>query len=245
MNSKATAGTLYGIGVGPGDPELIPVKAIRILRTVDIVYTASSTKNNYSLAVEIVSEYLPAEIPVHCLSFPMTKDHKQKSLAWQEHSMEIINQLKQGKNAAFLTIGDPLIYSTFGYVLKSIQNISPDIPIQTIPGITSYQAAAAAINTPLVEGEENLILLSGIQGGNGLSELKDKVDNVVFLKAYKNVSHIADILTQNGDWSEQVGVIRCSYPDQEIIWDLNELKEKAPKYWTLVLAKQKKDRYEK
>ena len=150
-------GTLYGIGVGPGDPELIPVKAVRILQEVDIIYTASSTKNTYSLAVNTAQCYIPETTPVAMLPFPMTKDRQEAQSAWEENARIIIAELEAGKNVAFLTLGDSTTYSTYGYLMQYVQTLAPHIPIITIPGITSYQAAAARLNTPLVEGEESLV----------------------------------------------------------------------------------------
>jgi len=160
---KLKTGTLYGIGVGPGDPELLTVKSVRIISEVDVVFAAASTKNNYSLAVNIAETYIPKKTTVQVLQFPMSKNQEETCKAWKTHADTIISVLEQGKNAVFLTLGDPMTYSTYGYILKNIQNIAPHIPITTIPGITSYQAAAACINTPLVEGEESLMVVSRSQ----------------------------------------------------------------------------------
>ena len=231
-------GILYGLGVGPGDPELIPVKTARILQEVDMVFSASSTKNKHSLATNIASNYLSENTSVRLLPFPMTKNRREAEKAWEEHSQKIVEKLEQGFNVAFLTLGDPLTYSTYGYLLKIIKRDYPHIQIETIPGITSYQAGAAAVNTPLVEGEENLLLLSGVEGGQGLRNITEKVDNVVFLKAYKNMQDIVDTLQESGHGKHSVGILRCGFPEEEIVWDIQELKDKPPKYWTMVIGKQ-------
>ncbi|MFW6415501.1 MAG: precorrin-2 C(20)-methyltransferase [Thermodesulfobacteriota bacterium] len=235
---ESKPGILYGLGVGPGDPELLPVKTARILQEVDVVFSASSTKNKYSLATSIASNYLSENTSVRLLPFPMTKDRQEAEKAWEQHSQEIVTQLEQGYNVAFLTMGDPLTYSTYGYLLKIIKRDYPHIQIRTIPGITSYQAGAAAVNTPLVEGEENLLLLSGVEGGQGLRKITEKVDNVVFLKAYKNIHDIVDTLQESGHGKHSVGILRCGFPEEEIVWNIQELKDKPPKYWTLVIDKQ-------
>ncbi|MFO8032532.1 MAG: precorrin-2 C(20)-methyltransferase [Desulfohalobiaceae bacterium] len=232
-----TPGTLYGIGVGPGDPELIPVKSANILKEVDVVFSASSSKNQHSLALKIARPYLPQQTQISLLPFPMTMDRQTASRAWQEHAQIILQEISQGKSAAFITLGDPLTYSTYGYLLRRIQELSPQTRIETIPGITSYQAAAAATNTPLVEGEENLLLLSGVQGGSGLKKLTEQVDNVVFLKAYKNISDICSTLQESGRLQNSVGVVRCGFPDQEVFQDVQRLCQQSPKYWTLIISK--------
>ncbi len=103
MNSKI--GTIYGIGVGPGDPELITLKASKILKTVDVVFAAASTKNNHSLAVGIASCHIPEATPVHKLAFPMSTDPDETEKAWCEHANTIYESLDTGKDVAFLTTG--------------------------------------------------------------------------------------------------------------------------------------------
>lgn len=232
-----THGTLFGIGVGPGDPELIPLKAVRILGEVDLVFTAASTKNDYSLAVEIARARIPDQTPILKLDFPMSKDHVAMENAWRRHAERIAAVLLEGKSAAFLTLGDPLTYSTFGYVLRHLKSDWPHINIHTVPGITSYQAAAAAINQPLVEGEESLMIMSGVHGGERLIEMSAKPDNVVFLKAYRNVEGICQALKQVGMADGSVAVSNCSKPDESIYTDLCKLEQQLPNYWTLIIAK--------
>lgn len=232
------AGTLFGIGVGPGDPELIPVKATRILRSVDVVFTAASSRNEYSLAVQIGRPYIPANTPIEKLDFPMCKDQDLKMRAWRQNTARIATVLEKGRQAAFLTLGDPLTYSTYGYIIRCLKAGWPHIPIRTIPGITSYQAAAAAINQPLVEGEESLMILSGVQGGECFRDLARKPDNVVFLKAYRNVAGICDALREARMSAGSVAVANCSRDNQQIYHDIGELQNQEPNYWTLIIAKQ-------
>jgi len=236
MNKKT--GTLYGIGVGPGDPDLITIKAAKILNQVDLVYAAASTKNDHSLAVNIARKHIPDSATVIRLKFPMTRDKDETRKAWTAHSQTIIAELEKGKNAAFLTLGDSMTYSTFGYILKHVNSLAPHIEVQTVPGITSYQAAAARLNTPLVEGEESLMVVSGVNGGHRLRELCGKPENVVFLKAYRNVTDIKAAIEESGKYSSCVGVKSCGHPEEEIINDIGELSRRKPDYWTLIFTKQ-------
>ena len=231
-------GTLYGIGVGPGDPDLITIKAAKILNQVDIVFAAASTKNNHSLAVNIAREHIPDSATVIRLKFPMTRDKSETRKAWKEHAHTIIAKLEKGHNVAFLTLGDSMTYSTYGYILKYVQKLAPHLEVQTVPGITSYQAAAARLNTPLVEGEESLMIVSGVKGGNRLRELGAKPENIVFLKAYRNVTDIKAAIDESGKYPSCVGVKSCGHPDEEIIKDIEELSRRDPDYWTLILTKQ-------
>lgn len=229
-------GTLFGIGVGPGDPELIPIKALRILEQVDMVFTAASTKNDYSLAVEIARPHIPEKAAIEKLSFPMSKDKMVMENAWRSNAGCIANALESGRSAAFLTLGDPLTYSTYGYVLRHLKAGWPHLAIHTVPGITSYQAAAAAINRPLVEGEQSLLIMSGVHGGERLARMADKPDKVVFLKAYRNVEGICHALEDADLLTGSVAVANCSRENEEIYNDLKALGQKQPNYWTLIIA---------
>jgi len=231
-------GTLYGIGVGPGDPDLITMKAVKILHQVDIVFAAASTKNDHSLAVNIAREHIPDSATVIRLKFPMTRDKNETRQAWKTHSQTIIAELERGRNVAFLTLGDSMTYSTYGYILRYVQTLAPHLEVLTVPGITSYQAAAARLNTPLVEGEEALMVVSGAKGGDRLRELCGKPENIVFLKAYRNVTDIKAAIDESGKYPSCVGVKSCGHPDEEIVKDIEELSRRKPDYWTLILTKQ-------
>lgn len=230
-------GTLYGIGVGPGDPELLPLKAVRLLGEVDIVFAASSSKNSYSLAMDIAGPHIPETTPVIRLAFPMTRDREETGRAWEEHARTVIERLDRGENAAFITLGDPTTYSTYGYVLRNLRRLRPDLPVETVPGITSYQASAARLNIPLVEGEESLLVTSGVQGGQRLREMDRLPENIVFLKAYRNAADICAALEENGLLENSVGISRCGLPEEEIIRDVCDFRERPPGYWTIILAK--------
>ena len=237
---ETTIGTLFGIGVGPGDPELIPLKSVIALGRVKVVFAAASTKNRHSLAVNIAKAFIPQTTSIRMLSFPMTRDKKVTFEAWAENSRTIIAELEQGKDAAFLTVGDPMTYSSYGYILKHIQASAPHVTINTIPGITSYQAAAARLNIPLVEGEESLLVTSGVKGGDRLRQLSCKPETVVFLKAYRNAQDIISAIDETGEFQECVGIAKCGQPEEEIITDPQEFIKRPPNYWTLIIAKQKK-----
>lgn len=240
MEDKAHSpapGALYGIGVGPGDPELLPLKAVRVLGQVAHVFTAASTRNDYSLAVEIVRPHIPPATPVERLDFPMSKERAVLESAWRRNAGRIAAVLEQGRSAAFLTLGDPLTYSTYGYILRHLRSGWPHLAVHTVPGISAYQAAAAATNRPLVEGEEALLIVSGVHGGQRLLELSQSPENVVFMKAYRNMTSIAAALESTGLAAGSLAVTNCSREDQQIHTDLDALGRQAPNYWTLIIAK--------
>ena len=230
-------GTLYGIGVGPGDPDLMTLKACKVLGRVDIVFAAASTRNHHSLALDIARPHIPSGTQAEMLSFPMTRDRRETVRAWEANARRIVAELEAGRSAAFLTLGDSLTYSTFGYLMDYVKRAAPAAPVETVPGITSYQAAASRLNTTLVEGEGALMVLSGAMGGDRLRALAEKPETVVFLKAYRNLEDICAALEESGEYPYCVAVKNCCQPNEEIVADLGELCRQKPDYWTLVIAK--------
>ncbi len=229
------AGKLFGVGVGPGDPELITIKAVRVIKEADIIFTAASSKNTYSLAVEIASPYISPSARIEQLGFSMTKETTEVEAAWIANAKQIAAAMEQGMTAVFLTLGDPTTYSTFGYILKKMKGIMPEADIETIPGITSFHAASARLNRILVEGEESLLVTSGAYGGDRIRQVK-QVENIAIVKAYKNITDINMALKDAGLHKKGVAVSKCGRKEEEIINNLDDLETRDPDYWTLILA---------
>ncbi|WP_457553751.1 precorrin-2 C(20)-methyltransferase [Desulfobacula sp.] len=237
---ETKTGTLYGIGVGPGDPDLLTIKAVKILKNVDVVFAASSIKNKHSLAVDIARLHISGDADVRTLPFQMSNNEAERGKLWEQNAKIILLELQEGRSVAFLTLGDSLTYSTFGYLLKIIKQTAPHINVVSVPGITSYQAAAARINTPLVEGDESLLITSGARGGDELRKYGASADNVVLLKAYKNVADINSALKDANLLENSIGISKCGRKDEKIVKDVREFEKRKPDYWTLVIAKRNK-----
>jgi precorrin-2/cobalt-factor-2 C20-methyltransferase len=233
-----TPGILYGIGVGPGDPELITLKALRILERVPYVFAAASSKNDYSLALNIVRHYI-AQAIVEPLYFPMTSDRHIQGEAWDKNAHIVLDILQQGEDAAFLTIGDPLTYSTYGYLLKTVQTMNRHIKTVTVPGITSYNAAAALANIPLTEGEESFHLISGAQGGDRLREAIGTSDNIVMLKTYRHFAKIYETLEELNLLDSATCISMCGLSGETVAYDLRTLKNQKMPYLSLIIIKKK------
>ncbi len=178
-------GTLYGVGVGPGAPDLLTMRAANVLRTVDVILAAASPRNDYSAALDTARPHLRPDARLLRLEFPMTRDAGVLREAWLKAVQATREVLEGGENAAFLTIGDPLIYSTFGYLLRTLREIAPHLPVEIVPGITSFQAAAARTGTVLCEGGGSLRILPGTNGQDNLAAELGGADTAVILKAYR------------------------------------------------------------
>ncbi|WP_320175278.1 precorrin-2 C(20)-methyltransferase [Maridesulfovibrio sp.] len=234
----SNSGKIYGIGVGPGDSDLLTVRAVRVLEKVDIVFAASSTKNKYSHSLEIASEFVRDDCEVVKLGYPMTRDKDVLREAWEENCHIACDMLKGGKTAAFLTLGDPLIYSTFGYMMQTMKMMCPEVEFEVVPGITSYQAAAARSQQVLVESGQNLLLTSGVSDPEKFAKSLDNVDNAVILKAYRNFPELRDKVNEM-DKMDVKFYTRLGLDGEAIYLDINEVPEKT-NYLSLMLLTAKK-----
>jgi precorrin-2/cobalt-factor-2 C20-methyltransferase len=235
---RENTGTLYGLGVGPGDPDLITVKALEILRRVPHIFAAASTKNHYSLAHNIVRKHLP-NARVEKMAFAMTRDREVLEPAWRKAARRVLQVLDAGQDAAFVTLGDPLTYSTFCYLLRTLKGISPDAKVVTVPGVTSYHAAAAASNTPLTEGEESFHLISGAMGGSQLRKIIETSDNVVMLKTYRHFDNIYQTIEELGLLDQALCISRCGLDGDTVIENVRSLKGRQMPYLSLIIIKRK------
>jgi len=231
-------GTLYGIGVGPGDPELLTLKAVKVLREVSHVFAASSSKNDYSLAESIVAGHLPPGMSVDRLAFPMTYNPESLENAWHSNCEKIVEILLQGKNVAFLTLGDPLTFSTFIYIKRKIEKRLPDVEIKVVPGITAFQAAAACAGLPLAEGEETFVVMSAAKGENRLKSAVEFSGNVVLMKTYKHFRQILSQIREEGLEDHCCLVSRCGLEGEIVERDFEKLSEiEQPHYLSLMIIK--------
>ncbi len=229
-------GTLYGVGVGPGAPDLLTLRAVQVLQKVDVILTAASPRNDYSTALTIASPHLPENTPVLRLEFPMTRDKDALQKAWCAAARKALEVLRQGKNAAFLTLGDPLIYSTFSYLLNKIREEAPELCVEIVPGITSFQAAAARVQKPLCEGAEPLMIIPGIKNAKDLEQSLQVAENAVILKAYRNFDAIKSALDATGRLSQAVLASHVGM-EQECIYAHMDAAPEVPPYFSLVLSK--------
>lgn len=229
-------GTFYGIGVGPGDPELLTIKAANILKKVDVIIAPKTEKKEGSVAFNIAKPYLRDDIETVYQVFPMVRGFADNSSdAWEKNKDEIIALLDAGKNVAFLTLGDAMFYSTYIYVFRLLEKAG--IPIETIPGIPAFVAIGSHLNRPIVEGDDILSIIPATAEPERVREAIRTADNVVIMKVYKNFPDIAETLRECGMIDKAVMVSRCGLPDEERIDDIAARAKQPVNYLSTILAR--------
>ncbi|PRX29846.1 precorrin-2 C20-methyltransferase /cobalt-factor II C20-methyltransferase [Orenia metallireducens] len=231
------AGRLYGLGIGPGDPELLTLKAKRILEEVDLICTPQSSKDKRSVALNIVEEVVDCQGRVKYLLFPMTNDRAKLRLAWDRAAEEIIELLESGQDVAFITLGDPLLYSTYIYILERVRE--KEFEVETVPGITSINACSARLNLPLAEGKEKVMIIPTAYDCDDLAEILTSYENVVLMKVSKNYEEIVRMLEKLDLVENGVFISRCGQDGEFITRDLRSLIGEKIDYLSMIIVKRK------
>ena len=214
------SGKFYGIGVGPGDPELITMKAVNILKSADVVAVPESSKEKGSVALDIARPYLRDGVEMLTLTFPMIRDVAAKQRIREENAQKVLAEIQQGKTIAFLTLGDPMLYSTYIYLLRELQAIDREARVVTVPGVTAFSAAAALTNRPVGEGKQLVTIVPASDDFTQLAEALDRGGTVVLMKVNKSFGKLVSLLEDMGLLSKAVYVSRCGTDKEKIIRDL-------------------------
>ena len=229
-------GGLYGVGVGPGDPELITLKAQRILSQVSVIFVPRKDAKHESYARSIISGLVGnSNQRIVDLVFPMQKGTLKPY--WEEAVEKIWQHLARGEDCAFVTEGDALLYGTFIYILPIFQEHHPEVTIEVVPGISSINAASARVLLPLSSGGERVAIIPATYEDDALREVLESFDTVVLLKLYPVFDKILDILEEMKLVDRCIYIRRCTTKDEEIVKDIRKLKGKNLDYLSLLIVR--------
>lgn len=238
--SSQERGTFYGIGVGPGDPELLTLKAYRLLRSLPLLYVPVARPGAPSYARTIVEAYLdPSRQQIVELVFAMRAEHARMAEQWQINARRIAEALAEGRDAGFLTEGDPMLYSTFAHVAGALRVIRPDASIVVVPGVSSPQAAAAAFQIPLADRDERLAILPASYERAGLRTVLATFDTVVLLKVASVIDQVLDLLEELGLTEQARFVSRVGRPEEVCVHDVRSLRGQKLDYFSLLIIRRK------
>ena len=214
-------GKVVGIGVGPGDPELITIKAANTLQAADVICVPKAHADTPSMALGMIKQVLHERkiLPVVLhLVFPMTKDEKKLNEAWAKNAEIVAKRAMKGETVAFITLGDPMFYSTFVCLCQAIKAKFPQVPLEIIPGVTSLTACAAAARLPLAEQNEALAVIPAAFNPEQIAELAKNVDNLVLMKGVQRVKDLIPVLEKAGfrEDSTVALVRRSTLPEENV-----------------------------
>lgn len=238
MENSKESGIFYGVGVGPGDPELLTVKAINAIKNSDVIIAPKTEKKDDSLALSIVKPYLNPDAKIIYQTFLMVKNFEEFSKVFEDNKQEICDFIDAGKNVAFLTLGDPMFYSTYIYIFKLLKNSG--VKIETVPGVPAFLAISSYINRPLIYGDDILTVIPATAEREKILTALKYSDTTVLMKVYKNFPDIVEILENENMLAESVLVSRCGLEGEKIITDIENHKAEKMNYLSTILTNRKK-----
>ena len=224
-------GIAYGVGVGPGDPELMTLKAVHLIRQNDVIAVPGKEPGEsvaYQIAVNAVPELAEKElVPVY---MPMTRDHEKMRTEHRKGAALLEKYLDQGRNVVYLTLGDPTVYCSFSYLQHLLEE--DGYTVELVPGVTSFCAAAARLNEPLAEGEEPIHVIPAAYDMDG--ELA-QAGTYVLMKAGRKMPETKEMLIRSG--RKVFAVKNCGMASEKVFRSAEEIPDDAG-YFSLIIAKE-------
>ena len=235
---------LIGIGVGPGDPDLLTVKAVKAIQNADIIMCPASKEDRPSIALSVVSSIIDESQnqEIVKLIFPMTKDKEILENTWKKNSKIMAEKVLSGKNVVYLTVGDPFLYSTWIYMHKDLRENYPEMKINVIPGIVSMFTFASKVGVSIAEGAEKVAIIPSCYDLTSVKEIAKNSESMIFLKDGRYFDQVIDVLKESGFPDDSIFAIGQDLgTEKEIVrkLTLGEVNDKTltTKYFSILVVK--------
>ena len=234
-------GKLIGASLGPGDPELITRRAWTILQSGArwLYPVKKAEETSYALSI-VARGGLAIPDDAEQLIFPMTRDPEILTKAWARAAVYTVELLAAGRDLVFLVEGDASTFSTFGHLARVVRELVPQVEVETIPGVSSFAAAAASTGVTLAEEDETLAVIPAAYGVGVIDHLLDEFDTVVLLKVKPLVDEIIELLDRRDLLATSCFVEKVGAPDERVVRDLTSLKGEKANYLSLMLVQNPK-----
>ena len=234
-------GTLFGIGVGPGDSDLITVKGAKVLSECQHVFVPKTREDAESVAMNIAAKHVNPQAKIHQILFPMTTDRSELQIRWAESARAVAEVLETGADACFLTLGDTFLYSTYIYMLQALRDRIPKLNVVTIPGITAFSAAAALAEFPVGKAKEPVTIVPTADDLDAVRNALSAGGTVILMKIGKRLDRILDILEEKGMIEHGVFVSHAGMGNQRVETNLRKLRGEVPEkgYLSILLVRAK------
>ncbi len=234
-------GKLIGASLGPGDPELITRRAWAALQSGArwLYPVKKAEESSYALAiVERGGIAVPADAVE--LVFPMTRDADILAKAWARAATQTVELLASGRDLVFLVEGDASTFATFGHLARVVRELAPEIEVETIPGVSSFAAAAASTGTTLAEEDETFAVIPAAYGTGVIDHLLDEFDTLALLKVKPLLDEILDLLERRELLASSVFIEKVGSPQERIVRDVASLRGEKVNYLSLLLVQNPK-----
>jgi len=207
---------LYGVGLGPGDPGLITLRARQVLDEAELIIVPRAASKRESLARSIVADFNLVDKEWLELEFPMDRDWDELLIRYRAVARSVVERLSEKKTAAYLTIGDPMLYSTYIYFINALREVKPEIELETIPGITAAGALAARLTYPLAEKDERFCYMPLPDNLAEIDTMLTHCTTIAIYKIAKRLPDLIEFLNQRGLLDEAVFGSRIGQPVENL-----------------------------
>ena len=241
MSSTQKFGKLIGASLGPGDPELITRRSWAVLQSGArwIYPVKKAAEASYALSI-VERGGLPVPADAVSLIFPMTRDAELLAKAWLRAAEQTVKLLAEGRDLVFLVEGDASTFATFGHLARIARELAPEIKVETIPGVSSFAAAAAAAGIPLAEEDETLAIIPAAYGTGVIDHLLDEFDTLILLKVKPMLDEVLELLERRSLLATSCFIEKVGSPEERIVRDLTTLKGETVNYLSLLLVQNPK-----
>ncbi len=238
---KKPHGKLIGASLGPGDPELITRRSWAVLQSgARWIYPVKKAEET-SYALSIVERGGLAVPPDAVeLVFPMTRDAEALTKAWIRAAEQTVELLAEGRDLVFLVEGDASTFATFGHLARVVRELVPEVEVETIPGVSSFTAAAATAGMPLAEEDETLAIIPAAYGTGVIDHMLDEFDTLILLKVKPLLDEVLELLDRRGLLATSCFIEKVGSPEERIVRDLATLKGETVNYLSLLLVQNPK-----
>jgi precorrin-2/cobalt-factor-2 C20-methyltransferase len=240
-NCMTVYGKLIGASLGPGDPELITRKSWAALQSgARWLYPVKrAADSSYALSI-VTRGGLALPDDAEELVFPMSRDAEVLARAWARAAQRTVELLAEGRDLVFLVEGDASTFATFGHLARVVQELVPEVVVETLPGVSSFAAAAAATRVTLAEEDETLAIIPAAYGIEVINHLLDDFDTLVLLKIKPLLDEVLELLAQRGLLDSSCFIEKVGAPDQRVVRDLASLRGEKVNYLSLLLVQNPK-----
>jgi precorrin-2/cobalt-factor-2 C20-methyltransferase len=234
---------LFCVGCGPGDPELLTVRAVNLIKNAEVIFAPTAREGKPSIALSVVEQYIDRPTKTVSLVFPMVKDRESLRDYWKRNADEIAGAVRSGKKVVYLTVGDPALYSTWIYIHRELKKSHRDIEVEIVPGVASMFAIAARAKISLAEGDETVAVVPACYNMERVKKTANACDTVIFLKDGRYFDSVIEMLAQAGFPDNANIAIAQDVSEEGEILEMKRLSElrgkKGPteKYFSIMVAK--------